>query len=180
MKVHAGMGVDDEDDDYGHATIFTLERHSKAGAHRVKLRPERIPSLRLPRRPTAGEGLHTRLEEARELAYDLLCTVYKAFFDGATSRRSQSKGSAGENPQPLLTKYTLRLESGPKRATTTTENFVRLPVAPLARFTTIPNATLQARLTLTRECDSTLSTPMFICQITLIFQKVFPNKVKVQ
>ena len=39
------------------------------------LRPERIHNLRLPRRPTAGEGLHTQLEEARELAYDVLCTV---------------------------------------------------------------------------------------------------------
>jgi len=56
---------DDDDDDDGHATIFTLERQSKAGAHRVKLRPERIPSLRLPRTPTAAKDLHTQLQEAR-------------------------------------------------------------------------------------------------------------------
>ena len=61
--LHIFMDLDGEDD--GHATIFTLERQSKAGAHRVKLRPERIPSLRLPRTPTAAKGLHTQLQEAR-------------------------------------------------------------------------------------------------------------------
>ena len=66
MKMHAGMNLDDEDNDHdGHANVFTLETQSKAGAHRVKLRPERIPSLRLPRAPTAAKGVHTQLQEAR-------------------------------------------------------------------------------------------------------------------
>ena len=52
MQVHAGMDLDDENDDHDDMqTFFTLETHSEAGAHRVKLRPERIPSLRLPRTP---------------------------------------------------------------------------------------------------------------------------------
>ena len=41
--LHIFMELDDEDDDDGHANIFRLERQSKAAAHRVKLRPERIP-----------------------------------------------------------------------------------------------------------------------------------------
>ena len=52
--LHIFMELDDEDDDDGHANIFRLERQSKAAAHRVKLRPERIPSLRLASSPTAG------------------------------------------------------------------------------------------------------------------------------
>ena len=63
--LHIFMKLDDEDDDDRHANIFTLEKQSKAAAHRVKLRPERIPSLRLPYTSTAGEALHTRLQEAR-------------------------------------------------------------------------------------------------------------------
>ena len=60
------MNLDDEDNDHdGHANIFALETQSKAGAHRVKLRPERIPSLRLPRTPTAAKGLHTQIPHAQ-------------------------------------------------------------------------------------------------------------------
>ena len=58
--LHNFMDLDDDEDDDGHANIFTLERQSEAAAHRVKFRPERIPSLRLPSTPSAAGRFDTR------------------------------------------------------------------------------------------------------------------------
>ena len=104
MKVHAGMDLDNEDDDDGHANISTLEPQSKGGVHKVMLRPERIPSLRLASAPSAGErrqhaartcaAKKKQTDSIRSLIFassmENHCCAKRNFDDGATKQSKRS------------------------------------------------------------------------------------------
>ena len=56
-------------------TFFTLETQSIEGANKVKLRPERIPSLRSPSTLSAGERLHSPLRKLQSIKNEGNVTV---------------------------------------------------------------------------------------------------------